>query len=128
MSKIGKRECATVELLRRRASTSECTYRVSAVAFDAKGDILGHSRNVHSKWDVLANNGEGRPGTAIHAERQLMARYGQNCRTIFIARVGRSGNLLPISPCKACQKVADKLGVKIVSVGANGGKINGTNT
>jgi hypothetical protein len=45
-----------------------------------------------------------------------MRRYGSNIKTILISRVGHSGILRPISPCKTCQKVADKLGIKIISV------------
>ena len=35
---------------------------------------------------------------------------------ILICRVGRSGELRPIKPCDTCQKIADKLGIEIVSI------------
>lgn len=106
---------AIEDLLKEKASHSPCTYKVSAVAFDKKGDILGHCTNNHSKWDVL-DYGEGRAGTARHAERILASRYKGNIKTIVICRLGRSGNVLPLDPCPACQKVADKLGIKIMSL------------
>lgn len=114
--KASKIETETVNLLKKKAIKSDCTYKVSAVAFDKKGDVLGHTRNTHSKWDVLEKDGNGRSGTAIHAERRLMERYGENIKTIMIARVGHSGELRPIHPCKSCKKVAEKLGIRIVSI------------
>lgn len=107
----------TISILTEKASNSPCTYRVSAIAFDHKGDILGHATNNHSKnWNVLEKCKVGRPGTGTHAERKLMARYGENIKTILICRVGNDGDILPIDPCDVCRKVADKLGIKIVSV------------
>lgn len=102
-------------LLTEKASHSPCTYKVSAIAFDKKGNILGHTTNKHSKWDVL-DYGEGRAGTAIHAERSLIERYSNHIKTILICRVGRSGEILPIDPCPACRKAAAKYGIKIISV------------
>lgn len=105
--------------LQRKAHKSDCTYKISAIAFDKKGDVLGCASNKHSDWDVLEKeNGVGRAGTAKHAERLLMKRYGQNIKTIVICRVGHSGILRKIDPCPACKKVADKLGIKIISVEA----------
>ena len=108
---------AIEELLKEKASHSPCTSKVSAIAFDAKGDILGHVTNSHSKnWNVLEKEKVGRAGTAEHSERRLMQRYSSLIKTIVICRVGRSGNLRPIDPCPACQRVAAKYGIKIVSL------------
>lgn len=106
---------ALKHLLIEKASHSACTYKVSAVAFDKKGNILGHATNKHSVWDVL-DFGKGRAGTSRHSERELLKRYGQNIKSILICRVGRSGEILPIDPCPACRKAANKYGIKIVSV------------
>lgn len=106
-----------MNLLKEKATHSKCTYKVSAIAFDKKGNVLGHVTNKHADWDVIEKeNGIGRAGTAKHAERMLMQRYQGVVKTIIICRVGHSGELRPITPCVACQKVADKLGVKIVSI------------
>lgn len=115
MKKIPDISPAVAHLLKEKASHSPCTYKVSAVAFDKKGNILGHATNKHSKWDVL-DYGEGRAGTAMHAERILIKRYSQNIKTILICRVGRSGELRPIDPCPACKKAAEKYGIKIMSI------------
>jgi hypothetical protein len=37
-------------------------------------------------------------------------------KTIIIARVGRAGDVRPLSPCFACSEKARELGIKIVSV------------
>ena len=108
---------AVENLLKEKASHSPCTYKVSAIAFDAKGDILGHVTNSHSRgWNVIEKNQVGRAGTASHAERRLISQYSQLIKTIVICRVGRSGNLRPIDPCPTCQKAAAKYGIKIVSL------------
>lgn len=95
------------ERLRKKAGQSICTYKVSAIGFNRKGDYIGHSINVSRFM---------RQGGGKHAEMRLLQRYGNKISTIFIARFGKSGNFLPINACQCCQKVADKLGVRIVSV------------
>jgi len=106
-----------LDTLKKKASKSQCTYKVSAIAFDRKGNILGHSSNRHSRnWNVLDKCSHGREGTAEHAEQILFDRYGSNIKTMLICRVGRSGILRPISPCPICSKVARKYGAKIISV------------
>ena len=108
---------AVEELLKEKASHSPCTYKISAVGFDAKGDILGHVTNSHSKnWNVLEKEKVGRAGTAIHAERRILQQYKDLVKTIVICRVGRSGDVRPIDPCPVCQKVASKYGAKIISL------------
>lgn len=112
-----KSDIAITSLLKSKAKRSPCNYHVAAIAFDKKGDILGHVTNNRSSWDVIAKTGAGRAGTSKHAERLLLSRYSGNVKTILICRVGHSGALRPIDPCPTCKKVADKLGVKIVSLG-----------
>lgn len=102
-------------LLKEKAMHSPCTYKISAIALDAKGDVLGHVTNSHY-WNVLEKESVGRAGTADHAEKRLFRQYGQLIKTIVICRVGRGGQLRPIDPCPACQKIAAKYGAKIVSV------------
>jgi len=115
-TKIDTINPALEHLIREKAAHSPCTYKVSAIAFDAKGNILGHSTNSHSyNWNVL-DHGEGRGGTGVHAERKLISRYRSNIKTILICRVGRSGKLRPIDPCPACKKAAKKYGIKIISI------------
>ena len=106
-----------VNLLKEKASHSDCVYKISAICFDNKGNVLGHVTNKHSSWDVVKKeNGVGRAGTARHAERLLISKFGRQIKTIVIARVGQSGELRPIDSCPTCKKVAAKYGIKIVSV------------
>ena len=107
-----------LSILKEKASKSDCTYKVSAICFDKKGNMLGHMSNQHSRWNVVEKTGTGRAGTAVHAERRAMQRYAGVVKTIIICRVGNSGELRPIDPCPVCSKVAAKLGVKIISVSA----------
>ena len=108
---------AIEQLLKEKATHSPCTYKISAIAFDSKGDILGHVTNSHSRnWNILDKQEIGRAGTAEHAEKRLFSQYGQLIKSIVICRIGRSGNLRPIDPCPACQKIASKYGAKIISL------------
>lgn len=54
-------------------------------------------------------------GKGIHAERELIKKYGKAIKKIVIIRSGRSQGILPIEPCPICQKVIDKLNIKIES-------------
>lgn len=116
MAKTPNISPALVDLLKQKATHSDCAYKVSAVCFDRKGNMLGHVTNKHSAWDVVKKTGSGRAGTAKHAERLLISRYGKNIKTIIIARVGQSGELLCIDSCPVCQKIAKKYGIKIISI------------
>lgn len=100
-----------IKKLKDKAEQTRTCYRVSAIAFNKKGEILGSATNSFKM--------DGRPagrGSGIHAERRLMARYGNNIKSIIICRIGWGGDMLPIKPCDVCQKVADKIGIKIISI------------
>lgn len=106
-----------LETLKSKAKKSPCTYKVAAIAFDKKGDILGTATNSHSRnWNVLEKYDQGRSNTGEHAEQKLFDRYGSNIKTIIICRVGHSGVPRPIDACPTCQKVAKKFGAKIISI------------
>jgi hypothetical protein len=106
-----------LKTLKSKAKKSTCTYKVAAIAFDKKGDILGTASNSHSEWDVLSRgNGEGRAGTGKHAERILIKRYGNLIKTILICRVGHSGEIRHLDSCSTCKKVAKKFNINIISV------------
>lgn len=100
---------AVTNRLRAKASKASTTYRVTAVAYSSKGDVLGYASN-----NVRKNLKPVRRGAGVHAERELISRYGNKIKYIVIARFGGGGDLLPIDPCETCQKVADKLGIKII--------------
>ena len=87
------------------------TYRVVALGFDKKGDFIGLKTNKIGKLKAI-NMG---PGKGIHAERELIKRYGKRIKKIIIIRSGRTGTLLPIDPCPVCKKIINKLGIKVES-------------
>lgn len=90
-----------------KANQSQCTYRIAAIAFSKKGNILGITFNL---WRF------GGKGRGLHAERRLMQRYGSAISKIVICRTNGNGKMLPIDPCPTCQAIADKLGIKIESI------------
>ena len=82
--------------LKKKAAQSKSKYRISAIAFDERGDFV--------------------PGIGVHAEYKLMMKYGSLIKTIFISRIGHSGEWRPIKPCANCQALADKLGIKLITI------------
>jgi tRNA(Arg) A34 adenosine deaminase TadA len=91
----------------RKAKQSKCRYKISAIGLNYKGEVVGSAVN-KPRFD--------RQHGGLHAETNLIRRYGSRLKTIIICRVGDAGDLLAIDPCKNCQKVADKMGIKIVSI------------
>jgi len=84
-------------------------YKISALGLNSKGELLGSATN---------SPRFSRYGGGVHAEMALLKRYGSNVKTIIICRVGASGDVLPIQACDKCQKVLDKLKIKVISVTA----------
>lgn len=91
-------------------NTKMCTpaYRIAAAGFTKRGNLLGIMVN---SWRDLKTI---RRGTGRHAEAALMKRFGQKLDTIYILRVGKVGDILPIHPCESCSKMAKKIGIKII--------------
>jgi len=95
------------ELAKQKANQSPTRYKVSAIGLDHKGNLLG---------SAFSSYRFSRYGGGIHAEMALLHRYSSNVKTILICRVGRSGDILPIDPCPRCQKVLNKLGIKVITM------------
>ena len=95
------------DLAMRKASQSICRFRVAAVGLNYKGEIVGTSFN-RPRFS--------RYGGGLHAERILIERYGNKLSTIILCRINRTGGLLPIHPCKSCQKLLDKMGIRVYSI------------
>jgi cytidine deaminase len=105
-----KVETMAPEIIRRaisKAAQSICKYKISAIGFDKHGKVIGTAFN-RPRF--------GRLGGSIHAEMNLMSRYGRNIRTILICRVNNRGEMLPIDPCEKCFAKACELGIKIRSL------------
>jgi len=95
------------DLAIKKASQSECEHKVSAIGFNHKGEVIGTQMNT-MRFNKL--------GGGNHAETMLMKRYGKQLKTIVVCRVNNSGWLLKIDPCSACQKLANKLGIKLLTL------------
>ena len=98
-----------IDLARSKAGQSTCTFRVSAIGLNRAGDVIGTACNMRG------HNGKG---MGLHAEINLLRKFGRKIRTAIICRVGGTGNLLPIHPCNTCSKVYSRLGIDILTVEA----------
>ena len=85
------------------------TYPIIAIGVNKSGDIIGMSSN-------KVNFNDDKKGNGLHAERELIKKFGRSIKTIILYRKGFNGSCLPIHPCKVCKKVCDKLNIKICSV------------
>jgi hypothetical protein len=90
-----------------KAKGSICSFKVAAIGLNKKGEVVGYSVN---KPRFI------RKGGGIHAEMCLMARYGDNIKTIIICRLGNNYDYLPIQPCEMCKNKAKELGIKIYTI------------
>ena len=97
-----------IKIAKEKAKQSNCTYKVSAIGLNKKGEVT---------YKAFNKSRFMRPGGAIHAEMEVMLKGGPGIRTIIICRVGNGGDILPIHPCKVCKDKAAELGIRIVSVG-----------
>ena len=91
----------------RKAKSSNCREKVSAIGLDRYGRVLAVCRN---------NPRFAKKGGSIHAEVNLMHRFGRKIKSIIILRTNKTGGLLPISPCSFCSSKAEELGIKIYSI------------
>ena len=94
-------------MARKKAGQSYSKYKISAIALDKGGNVLATAVN-RPRFS--------RKGGGVHAEMIAIRKGGPKTHSIMICRVGNSGNLLDISPCENCQKILDKLGIKVYSV------------
>lgn len=94
------------ELAIRKAQKSRCRYKVSAIGFNEKGELIGTAFN-SPRLDSV--------GGGLHAEIALIKKR-RGVKTILIVRTNKSGGILKIEPCKNCKKVCEKLGITIRSI------------
>ena len=94
-----------IKIAKRKAAQSVCHYKVSALGFNKRGEII-----------CCLNNRPRftRYGGGLHAEMRVVANY-PSVHTILLVRIGEKGKLLPIHPCSRCQKILNKLKVKVVT-------------
>lgn len=84
------------------------TYRICAIAFSKRNNLLGIQMNGH-RFSMSHRRGAG-----LHAEAELIRRFGRQIDRIYILRVGNAIDPLPIHPCENCAKIAAKYGIKII--------------
>lgn len=89
----------------KKAKKSLCKYKISAIGLDNKLRVIERSFN-RPRFS--------RFGGSVHAELQIM--HNPRVRFILICRVNSLGQLKPITPCKVCSKMAQKLGIKILDI------------
>lgn len=102
---------ASVDRLKNKSFNTNATFKVTAVAYSNKGDILGYATN-NIRMDIVPSH----RGAGVHAERELVKKYGKKIKYIVLARFGGSGDLLPIDPCENCQKILDEFGIKVIKL------------
>lgn len=83
-------------------------YKIAALAVTKKGNILD------IKYNNFRMGLSNRKGAGLHAEQDLIHKYGNQIDTIYILRIGKSGDCLPIHPCETCKSIAEKRGIKII--------------
>ena len=87
-----------------KAKQSMSVYKISAIAVSRNGNVLASAVN-RPRFE--------REGGGIHAEMMALRKAGNGVYAIILCRIGGSGDLLPIHPCKRCQKVLDKKGIRV---------------
>ena len=93
------------ELAIKKAKTSICKYKISAIGLNRKFEVIVSKTN-RPRFH--------REGGSLHAEMMVMRKPG--VRYIIICRVNNSGQVLPIHPCKVCSAIAERHGVKILTI------------
>jgi cytidine deaminase len=96
-----------IKKAKREALKSNCRYKISALGFNNKGELIYSSFN---KLRFM------RFGGGSHAEMNVMLKAGSGLKTIMICRVNRCGKMLPIDPCAICRLKANKLSIKIITI------------
>lgn len=91
----------------KKARQSLCRYKVAAIGFDKRGNIVGSAMN-RPRLDKYHGG--------LHAEMALLLKYGIQIKSIVICRVNRSGKLCPIVPCATCSRVAKALHITITTI------------
>tara|TARA_R110000822_G_scaffold110654_1_gene240875 strand:+ start:2654 stop:2962 length:309 start_codon:yes stop_codon:yes gene_type:complete len=93
-----------INKLRKKALESQSKFKIAAIGISSKGNVVGCKNN---------SPRFGRQGGGFHAEEALIRSTGGRIHTIILCRVGRSGIIRPIEPCKKCQKMIEKYGIKV---------------
>lgn len=96
-----------LDRIARKAAEVPCKFRVVAVGKDRRGRYIGIATNLPRFQ---------RTGGGWHAEERLIFGSPPSLSVILLARIGASGDFLPIKPCPRCRRLAEKNNVKIREV------------
>lgn len=98
-------------IMEKKAKQATNNFHIAAAAFSKKNNLLGTSCcNPNKNFPI------SKKGTGIHAEAELIKKYGRQIDKIYIVRIGRAGAPRPIDPCPNCAKLAKKYGIKIINL------------
>lgn len=92
-------------MIRAAMKNTSCRFRVVAAGIDNQNRII----SIASNRPRLRTRGH-------HAEERVIFSSPASLRKIIILRVGARGDLLPIHPCRMCQKLASRRGIVVESV------------
>lgn len=113
--KMSKSQSGFLERARRIASTSTCRIKHGSVVVKS-GNVIGVGVNSYRMpFMNPALYTESTEGISTHAEAAAIKAAG-DCKgaTIYVARVRPSGEDGMSAPCKSCQKIIVKAGIKKV--------------
>ena len=82
-------------------------YRIVAVGFNKKGEFLSVATN-RARFSKKSGG--------LHAEINMLLRHGKDLHSLFLLRVSRKGELLPIDSCACCKGVLAEHKVRVYKV------------
>ena len=100
-----------LELARKKAKQSGCNCRISAIAFNKKGEVMATAINKHGSSEKIFRG--------KHAEMECLKKCKSTPKSMLICRVNPKGEFLPLDPCENCRKVLEKHNVKIMTINSN---------
>jgi cytidine deaminase len=100
-----------IAIAKKKASQSSCKYKVSAIAFNKKGEMVATAVNKHGQHSTHYRG--------LHAEMECLAKCNSVPKTMLICRVNPKGDFMPIDPCDNCRKVLEGKNIKILTVISN---------
>lgn len=93
-----------IERAYRKTIITPCKFKVCCICYDRRKRILGIS---------YCSPRFSHKGGGVHAEMMALQKWGTRISSLTLLRFGTTGNLLPIHPCPNCQKVLNKLKIKV---------------
>jgi tRNA(Arg) A34 adenosine deaminase TadA len=90
-----------------KAVKNVCHYKICAIGFNRRGEYLGMVTN-RPRFNTK--------GGGVHAEIQLLRKFGKRVRSILLLRVTKGGKLIHIDPCPTCAKILKVLEIECTTV------------